>query len=148
MQGWYSTIGPSLLGLPTYIQQFYLGVRDAENLRRTFRLQAPIFFFAAFTLWIIGMFASGVFPALSESQSEQVVPYLLGAFVQLEGSTLLPSLILDFRSGRGASSGALVLETLFVVFSTYIWRKKPPEDGDRDASVGTEGASKAPLSRG
>ncbi|MDL5360834.1 sodium:solute symporter [Halalkalicoccus sp. NIPERK01] len=133
MQGWYSTIVLILLGLPTYIhiQQFYLGVRDAENLRRTFRLQAPVFFFAAFTLWIIGMFASGVFPALSESQSEQVVPYLLGAFVQLEGSTLLPSLIaLGVIMATLSTAGAAVMVVSMVLAKDLYGRFIEPEATD------------------
>ncbi|WP_227356243.1 sodium:solute symporter family protein [Haladaptatus salinisoli] len=112
MSGWYSTIILILLGLPTYIhiQQFYLGVQNTKDLRRTFRLQAPIFLFAAGTLWLIGMFGSGVFPNLTKSQSEQVVPFLLGAFVQTHGSTLLPSLIsLGVIMATLSTAGAAVM---------------------------------------
>lgn len=78
---WYSTIILVLLGLPTYIHilQYYLGVKDAENLRRAFRIKAPIFFFAAFTLWLVGMFGTGYFPDLGKVQSDKLVPYLMGA---------------------------------------------------------------------
>ncbi|ADJ13977.1 sodium:pantothenate symporter [Halalkalicoccus jeotgali B3] len=133
MRGWYSTIVLILLGLPTYIhiQQFYLGVRDAEDLRSTFRLQAPVFFFAAITLWIIGMFASGVFPGLSQSQSEQVVPYLLGAFVQLEGSTLLPSLIaLGVIMATLSTAGATVMVVSMVLAKDLYGRFIDPNAPD------------------
>ena len=78
---WYSTIILVMLGLPTYIHilQYYLGVKDAENLRRTFRIKAPIFFFASFTLWLVGMFGTGYFPNLGKLQSDKLVPYLMGA---------------------------------------------------------------------
>ncbi|HET7323399.1 MAG TPA: sodium:solute symporter family protein, partial [Halococcus sp.] len=82
MRGWYGLVLLVLFGLPTYIhiQQFYLSVKDAGNLRRTFRIQAPIFLFAALVLWGIGLFGAGVFPGLTTAQSERLVPYLLGAF--------------------------------------------------------------------
>jgi len=78
---WYSTVILILLGLPTYIHilQYYLGVKDAENLKRAFRIKAPIFFFAAFTLWLVGMFGTGFFPELGKLQSDKLVPYLMGA---------------------------------------------------------------------
>jgi Na+/proline symporter len=95
MRGWYGLIILILFGLPTYIhiQQFYLSVKDAGDLRTTFRVQAPIFLFAGVVLWAIGLFAAGVFPGLSEAQSERVIPYLMGAFVDTGGASLLPSLI-------------------------------------------------------
>ena len=111
MQGWYGLVILILFGLPTYIhiQQFYLSVKDAGDLRTTFRIQAPIFFFAAVVLWAIGLFGAGVFPGLSESQSEQLVPYLLGAFAE-SGGTLLPSLIsLGIIMATLSTAGAAVM---------------------------------------
>lgn len=133
MTGWYSTIVLILLGLPTYIhiQQFYLGVRDAEDLRRTFRLQAPIFLFAALTLWVIGMFGSGILPALSESQSEQLVPFLLGSFVQSQGGTLLPSLIsLGVIMATLSTAGAAVMVLSMVISKDLYRRYVNPEASD------------------
>jgi Na+/proline symporter len=133
MTGWYSTIVLILLGLPTYIhiQQFYLGVRDAEDLRRTFRLQAPIFLFAALTLWVIGMFGSGILPNLSESQSEQLVPFLLGSFVQSQGGTLLPSLIsLGVIMATLSTAGAAVMVLSMVISKDLYRRYVNPEASD------------------
>ncbi|MCL7416880.1 MAG: sodium:solute symporter family protein, partial [Halalkalicoccus sp.] len=105
--------------------------KDAEDLKSTFRLQAPIFFFAAITLWIIGMFASGVFPRLSESGSEQVVPYLLGAFVQIEGGTLLPSLIaLGVIMATLSTAGATVMVVSMVLAKDLYGRFIDPEAPD------------------
>lgn len=112
MRGWYSIVVLIMLGLPTYlhIQQFYLGVDDAQDLRTTFRLQAPIFLFAALTLWTIGLFGAGVFPSLTEAQSEKLVPYLMGAFVGLDGGTFLPSLIaLGVVMATLSTAGAAVM---------------------------------------
>ncbi|WP_266081947.1 sodium:solute symporter family protein [Haladaptatus caseinilyticus] len=133
MTSWYSTIVLILLGLPTYIhiQQFYLGVRDAEDLRRTFRLQAPIFLFAALTLWLIGMFGSGALPNLTESQSEQLVPYLLGSFVQSHGGTLLPSLIsLGVIMATLSTAGAAVMVLSMVLSKDLYRRYVNPEASD------------------
>lgn len=133
MRGWYSTIFLILLGLPTYIhiQQFYLGIKDAEDLRSTFRLQAPIFFFAAITLWFIGMFGSGVFPGLSESRSEQLVPYLLGAFTQIEGGTLLPSFIaLGIIMATLSTAGAAVMVVSMVLAKDFYGRFINPNAPD------------------
>jgi Na+/proline symporter len=133
MTGWYSTIVLILLGLPTYIhiQQFYLGVRDAEDLRRTFRLQAPIFLFAALTLWVIGMFGSGILPNLSESKSEQLVPFLLGSLVQSQGGTLLPSLIsLGVIMATLSTAGAAVMVLSMVISKDLYRRYVNPEASD------------------
>jgi Na+/proline symporter len=134
MTGWYSTIILILLGLPTYIhiQQFYLGVRDATDLRRTFRLQAPIFLFAALTLWLIGMFGSGALPNLTESQSEQLVPFLLGSFVQSQGGTLLPSLIsLGVIMATLSTAGAAVMVLSMVLSKDLYQRYVNPEASDK-----------------
>jgi Na+/proline symporter len=112
MRGWYGLIILILFGLPTYIhiQQFYLSVKDAGNLRRTFRIQTPIFLFAALVLWGIGLFGAGLFPGLTDSQSERLVPYLLGAFVNTSGGTLLPSLIsLGIIMATLSTAGAAVM---------------------------------------
>lgn len=112
MRGWYGLVILILFGLPTYIhiQQFYLSVKDAGDLRTTFRVQAPIFLFAALVLWGIGLFGAGIFPGLTESQSEQLVPYLLGAFVSTGGGTLLPSLIsLGIIMATLSTAGAAVM---------------------------------------
>lgn len=112
MRGWYGLVILILFGLPTYIhiQQFYLSVKDAGDLRTTFRVQAPIFLFAALVLWGVGLFGAGIFPGLTESQSEQLVPYLLGTFVSTGGGTLLPSLIsLGIIMATLSTAGAAVM---------------------------------------
>lgn len=112
MVGWYSIVVLVMLGLPTYlhIQQFYLGVDDAQDLRTTFKLQAPIFFFAALTLWVIGMFGAGMFPGLTDIQAEKLVPYLMGAFANSQGGTILPSLIsLGIIMATLSTAGAAVM---------------------------------------
>lgn len=112
MRGWYGTVILILFGLPTYIhiQQFYLGVKDARDLRTTFRIQTPIFLFAALVLWGIGLFGAGVFPGLTQSQSERLVPYLMGAFANTGGGTLLPSLIsLGIIMATLSTAGAAVM---------------------------------------
>lgn len=112
MSNWYGFVLLILFGLPTYIhiQQFYLGVKDAQDLRTTFRVQAPIFLFAALVLWGIGLFGAGVFPGLTESQSEQLIPYLMGTVANTGGGTLLPSLIsLGIIMATLSTAGATVM---------------------------------------
>lgn len=112
MSNWYGFVLLILFGLPTYIhiQQFYLSVKDAQDLRTTFRVQAPIFLFAALVLWGIGLFGAGVFPGLTESQSEQLIPYLTGTVANTGGGTLLPSLIsLGIIMATLSTAGATVM---------------------------------------
>lgn len=112
MSNWYGFVLLILFGLPTYIhiQQFYLSVKDAQDLRTTFRVQAPIFLFAALVLWGIGLFGAGVFPGLTESQSEQLIPYLMGTVANTGGGTLLPSLIsLGIIMATLSTAGATVM---------------------------------------
>jgi Na+/proline symporter len=112
MSSWYGLVILILFGLPTYIhiQQFYLSVKDAGDLRTTFRIQAPIFLFAALVLWGIGLFGAGVFPELSESQSERLIPYLMGTFANTGGGTLLPSFIsLGIVMATLSTAGATVM---------------------------------------
>lgn len=134
MVGWYSIVFLVLLGLPTYlhIQQFYLGVDDAKDLRTTFRLQAPIFLFAALTLWVIGLFGAGIFPNLTEVQSEKVVPYLMGAFVNLQGGTFLPSLIaLGVIMATLSTAGAAVMVLSMALAKDLYKRFVNPDAPDR-----------------
>lgn len=112
MRGWYGLVILILFGLPTYIhiQQFYLSVKDAGDLRTTFRIQAPIFLFAALVLWGIGLFGAGVFPGLTTAQSEQLIPYLMGTFANTGGGTLLPSFIsLGIIMATLSTAGATVM---------------------------------------
>ncbi|EMA36783.1 sodium:solute symporter family protein [Halococcus hamelinensis] len=112
MSNWYGLVLLILFGLPTYIhiQQFYLSVKDAKDLRSTFRVQAPIFLLAATILWGIGLLGAGIFPGLSESGSEQLIPYLIGSFANTGGGTLLPSLIsLGIIMATLSTAGATVM---------------------------------------
>ncbi|MFC7156989.1 sodium:solute symporter [Halomarina halobia] len=134
MVGWYSTVILVLLGLPTYlhIQQFYLGVDDAKDLRTTFKLQAPIFLFAALTLWVIGMFGAGVFPGLSELQSEKLVPYLMGSFAVTQGGTVLPSLIsLGVIMATLSTAGAAVMVLSMAISKDLYKRFVNPDAPDQ-----------------
>jgi Na+/proline symporter len=133
MRGWYGLIILILFGLPTYIhiQQFYLSVEDAGNLRRTFRVQAPIFLFAALVLWGIGLVGAGLLPGLTESQSEQLVPYLLGAFVGTGGGTLIPSLIsLGIIMATLSTAGAAVMVLSMAIAKDIYKRFVNPEASD------------------
>lgn len=134
MRGWYGLIILILFGLPTYIhiQQFYLSVKDAGDLRTTFRIQAPIFLFAALVLWVIGIFGAGIFPGLTTSQSEQLVPYLLGAFVSTGGGTLLPSLIsLGVIMATLSTAGAAVMVLSMAIAKDMYRRFVNPEASDQ-----------------
>ncbi|ELY86154.1 sodium:solute symporter family protein [Natrialba taiwanensis] len=112
MRGWYGLVLLILFGVPTYIhiQQFYLSVKDTGDLQRTFRIQAPIFLFVALILWVVGLVGAGVFPGLVESQSERVVPYLMGTYANTGGGTLFPSLIsLGIIMSTLSTAGATVM---------------------------------------
>lgn len=127
---WYSIMILIMFGLPTYIhlQQFYLGVRDAGNLRNTFRLQAPIFLFAAGTLWAIGLFGAGFFPGLSTSESESLVPYLLSGYLQTGGSELIPAVVsLGVVMATLSTAGAAVMVLSMVVSKDMYRRYINPE---------------------
>ena len=134
MRGWYGLVILVLFGLPTYIhiQQFYLSVKDAGDLRTTFRIQAPIFLFAALILWAIGLFGAGVFPGLSESGSEQLVPYLMGAFADGGGGTLLPSLVsLGIVMATLSTAGAAVMVLSMAIAKDMYRRFLDSEASDR-----------------
>lgn len=134
MVGWYSIVVLVLLGLPTYlhIQQFYLGVDDAEDLRTTFKLQAPIFFFAALTLWVIGMFGAGMFSGLTELQSEKLVPYLMGSFATTQGGAMLPSLIsLGLIMATLSTAGAAVMVLSMAISKDMYKRFINPDASDQ-----------------
>ncbi|GGL63993.1 sodium:solute symporter family protein [Halocalculus aciditolerans] len=133
MGGWYSIVILVLLGLPTYlhIQQFYLGIDNAADLKTTFRLQAPIFFFAAITLWGLGLFGAGIFPGLSGVQADQLVPYLLGAYVNTAGGKLLPSLIsLGVIMATLSTAGAAVMVLSMAVAKDTYKRFVNPDASD------------------
>ncbi|MCO8255632.1 sodium:solute symporter family protein [Haladaptatus sp. AB618] len=123
MGSWYSIVILVLLGLPTYlhIQQFYLGIDNAKDLKTTFRLQAPIFFFAALTLWGLGLYGAGIFPGLGDVQADKLVPYLLGGYVSTGGGKLLPSLIsLGVIMATLSTAGAAVMVlSMAVAKDTY-----------------------------
>lgn len=134
MGGWYSIVILVLLGLPTYlhIQQFYLGIDDAKDLKTTFRLQAPIFFFAAITLWGLGLFGAGIFPGLADIQADKLVPYLLGAYVNTTGGKLLPSLIsLGIIMATLSTAGAAVMVLSMAVAKDTYKRFVNPDASDR-----------------
>jgi|GEM_PF-866236 sodium/pantothenate symporter len=134
MVTWYSTIILVFLGLPTYVHilQYYLGVRDIENLKIAFRIKAPIFLFAAFSLWLVGMFGSGIFPNLTKLQSDKLVPYLMGAVTLSHsyGSTISSFIALGVVMATLSTAAATVMVLSMVLSKDLYKRFIDPEAPD------------------
>lgn len=123
---WYSTVLLILLGLPTYahVLQFYMGVKDIDNLKKTFRLKAPFFVFAAFTLWMVGLFGNGIFPNLPKGQVDKLVPYLMGA-VTLSvpaGKTIASFVGLGVIMATLSTAGAAIM-VLSMILSKELYKR-------------------------
>ncbi|AER67542.1 Na+/solute symporter [Thermovirga lienii DSM 17291] len=138
MVTWYSTIILILLGLPTYphVLQFYMGARDIDNLKKTFRLKAPVFLFAALVLWLIGMFGVGIFPNLSKLESEKLVPYLVGALaLSFPGGYTLGSIInLGVIMATLSTAGATVM-VLSMILSKELYKRFINPDAPDDKVI-------------
>lgn len=126
MVTWYSTVILILLGLPTYahVLQFYMGVKDINNLKNTFRLKAPFFVFAAFTLWLVGMFGSGVFPNLPKGETDKLVPYLMGAVTLSHpaGRTIASFMALGVIMATLSTAGAAIM-VLSMILSKEFYKR-------------------------
>lgn len=134
MVTWYSTVILILLGLPTYahVLQFYMGVKDIDNLKKTFRLKAPFFVFAAFTLWMVGMFGSGVFPNLPKGGTDKLVPYLMGAVTLSHpaGKTIASFIGLGVIMATLSTAGAAIMVLSMILSKELYKRFINPEASD------------------
>ncbi len=123
---WYSTVILILLGLPTYahVLQFYMGVKDIDNLKKTFRLKAPFFVFAALTLWMVGMFGSGIFPNLPKGATDKLVPYLMGAVTLSHpaGRTIASFMGLGVIMATLSTAGAAIM-VLSMILSKELYKR-------------------------
>ena len=126
MATWYSTIILILLGLATYphILQYYMGVRDVESLKKAFRIKPLIFLFAAFVLWLVGMFGIGVFPNLTKLESDKLVPYLMGtlALSHPHGETVGSFIGLGVVMATLSTAGATVM-VLSMILSKELYKR-------------------------
>jgi len=126
MRTWYSTIILILLGLPTYahVLQVYLGSLDVGNLKRSFGLQVPLFFFTAFVIWLLGLFGAGIFPNLSKLESDKIVPYLMGALSTSYsyGRTIASFVGLGVITATLSTAGAALI-VLSMILSKEIYKR-------------------------